>query len=258
MSSRSGVPDGILRGLPAIILAAGKGTRMKTGEPKAAVHVNGRPMALRVVDAMRSAGAERIIVVVGHRADDVRSAVGDDVEYVIQEEQTGTGDAVKCAGAVLTDYRGPVLVAHADIPLLRDADVARLLQHHLSADSAATMLTAEFQDPKSLGRVMRGPDRQVLGIVEARDATEEQLRIKEVNVAVYCFEADSLFAALRKVTNENAQGQYYLTDVIGILVSQGGRVEAVTMEDSHGGMGVDTVEDLARARSISATHEHFG
>ncbi len=105
---------------------------------------------------------------------------------------------------------------------------------------------------------MRGPDGQVLGIVEAKDATEEQLRIKEVNVAVYCFDAGPLFAALRKVTNHNAQGQYYLTDVIGILVGQGERVEAVTMEDSHGGMGVDTVEDLARARSISATHEHFG
>lgn len=258
MSSKSGVPDGTPRGLPAIILAAGKGTRMKTGEPKAAVHVNGRPMALRVVDAMRAAGAERVVVVVGHRADDVRSAVGGGVEYVIQEQQAGTGDAVKCAGPALAGYQGPVLVAHADIPLLREADIARLLQHHLSAGSAATLLTAEFDDPKSLGRILRGAGGEVLGIKEARDATEEQLRIKEVNVAVYCFEAQALFSALAQVTNDNKQNQYYLTDVIEILVREGKRVEAVTMEDAHGGMGVDTVEDLARARSLSAAHERFG
>src|SRR5574340_404143 len=206
MGSKSGAPDGTPRGLPAIILAAGKGTRMKTGEPKAAVHVNGRPMARRVVDAMRAAGAERVIVVVGHRAEDVRSAIGDCVEYVVQEEQAGTGHAVKCAGPALADYEGPVLVAHADIPLLHESDIERLLRHHLSAGSVATLLTAEFDDPKTLGRILRGPDGRVLGIKEARDATEEQLKIKEVNVAVYCFEAKALFSALAQVTNHNAQG----------------------------------------------------
>jgi bifunctional UDP-N-acetylglucosamine pyrophosphorylase/glucosamine-1-phosphate N-acetyltransferase len=255
--SRPGAPVEIPGELPAIILAAGKGSRMKTGEAKAAVPVNGRPMATRVIDAMGRAGASRIIVVVGHRADDVRAAIGDSVEYAVQEEQLGTGDAVKCAAAALTGHQGPVLIAHADIPLLRDTDVRHLLQRHLSSGAAATMLTAEFQDPGSLGRVMRGADGSVVGIVEARDATPEQLKIKEINVAVYCFQAPLLFEALAQVTSNNAQGQYYLTDVIGILVGRGKRVEAVKMEHSHGGIGVDTAEDLAKARSISATHEYF-
>jgi len=255
--SSPGAPVEIRGELPAIILAAGRGTRMKTGEAKAAVSVNGRPMAARVIDAMRRAGASRVIVVVGHRADDVRAAIGADVEYVVQEEQLGTGDAVKCAGPALSTHQGPVLIAHADIPLLRETDVRHLLQRHLSSGAAATMLTAEFQEPGSLGRVMRGDDGRVVGIVEARDATPEQLKIKEINVAVYCFQGPLLFNALTQVDNDNAQGQYYLTDVIGILVSRGERVEAVTMEHSHGGLGVDTAEDLARARSISASHEYF-
>ena len=257
MGSRPGAPSGIPCDLPAVILAAGKGTRMKTGQPKAAVPVNGRPMAVRVIDAMRKAGASRVIAVVGHRAEDVRDAIGDDVEYVVQEQQAGTGDAVKSAAPALAGYRGPVLIVHADIPLLRDADIARLLQHHLRSGAAATMLTAEFDDPGSLGRILRGSDGRVLGIVEARDATPEQLKVKEINVAVYCFEAPLLFEALAEVTNDNAQGQYYLTDVIGILVERSERVEAVTMEYAHAGIGVDTVEDLARARSISAAHERF-
>jgi len=251
--SRSGAPVD----LPAIILAAGKGTRMKTGEAKAAVPVNGRPMAVRVIDAMRKAGATRMVVVVGHRADDVCAAIGDDVEYVVQEQQIGTGDAVRCAAPSFAGHQGPVLVAHADIPLLREADVRRLVQRHLATGAAATMLTAEFQEPGSLGRVMRGADGRVVGIVEARDATPEQLAIKEINVAVYCFQAPHLFDALAQVNNDNAQGQYYLTDVIGILVGRGQQVEAVTMEYPHGGLGVDTVEDLARAQSISAGHEHL-
>jgi bifunctional UDP-N-acetylglucosamine pyrophosphorylase/glucosamine-1-phosphate N-acetyltransferase len=255
--SSPGAPVGVSGDLPAVILAAGKGTRMRTGEAKAAVSVNGRPMATRVIDAMRRAGASRIVVVVGHRADDVRGAIGSDVEYVVQEEQLGTGHAVGCAKPLLAAHPGPVLIAHADIPLLREADVRHLLERHLSTGAAATMLTAEFQAPGSLGRVMRGEDGRVVGIVEARDATPEQLEIREVNVAVYCFQGPLLFDALVEVNNSNAQGQYYLTDVIGILVSRGERVEAVTMEHSHGGLGVDTVEDLARARSISATHEHF-
>jgi len=243
--------------LPAVILAAGKGTRMKTGEPKAVVSVNGRPMVVRVIDAVRQAGATRIIVVVGHRAEDVRTVIGSEVEYVVQDQQIGTGDAVKCSAPALIGYSGPVLVAHADVPLLRQADITRLLERHLASGASATLLTAEFEEPGTLGRIMRGLDGRVLGIVEARDATEEQLKIREINVAVYCFNAPLLFAVLREVNDNNAQQQYYLTDVIGLLVNRGERVDAVKMEYSPAGLGVDTVEDLARARRISMTQEYF-
>lgn len=238
--------------IPAVILAAGKGTRMCAEEPKAAVRVGGRPMAARVADAMRGAGITRIIAVVGHRAEDVRAAIGGGIEYVVQDQQLGTGHAAKCAQIALADYRGPMLLAYADIPLLTENDILRLVDHHLLAGADATMLTAEPAKPGTLGRIIRGNDGSVLGIVEARDASEEQLAIREINVGVYCFETPLLFELLLALGNENAQAQYYLTDVIGLLVDRGCRVDAIPLEVAHNGMGVDTVEDLARARQLSA------
>ena len=264
MSTRQGSaksPDGHTssalppKSFPAVILAAGKGTRMKTAEPKAAIHVNGRPMAARVIEAVRRAGACRVIAVVGHRADDVQIAIGDGVEYVTQERQLGTGHAVGCATAALNGFVGPVVVAYADIPLLRQCDVTRLIARHLETGAAATLLTAHFDQPGTLGRIIRGPHGGVEGIVEARDATKEQLQIREINVGVYCFAAPLFFDVLAQVDNKNAQQQYYLTDVIAILVGRGERVEAVAMEFSHAGLGVDTIEDLARAETISTVHD---
>ena len=241
--------------IPAVILAAGKGTRMKAPEPKAAVQVGGRPMVARVVSAMRDGGATRVLVVVGHRAADVQAALGPHVEYVVQEEQLGTGHAVRCTEPYLAGHVGPVLVAYSDIPLLRKRDIAGLIRHHLRTGAAATLLTAVFDEPGMLGRIVRAPDGSVARIVEARDATPEELAIREINVGVYGFQAPLLFEALAQVTNDNAQGQYYLTDTIRILVSRGHRVEAVAMEVSHTGMGVDTVEDLARAQRLWAVDE---
>lgn len=241
--------------IPAVILAAGKGTRMRAAEPKAAVRVGGRPMGARVADAMRGAGVSRIIAVVGHRATDVQAAIGPGIECVVQNQQLGTGDAAKCARIALADYEGPVIVAYADIPLLTEEDISHLVERHLLSDADATMLTAVLAQPGNLGRIMRGADGGVQGIVEARDATEKQLRIREINVGVYCFEAPLLFELLGELRNDNAQSQYYLTDVIGLLVGRGGRVEAISLESAHNGMGVDTMEDLARAQEISASGE---
>jgi bifunctional UDP-N-acetylglucosamine pyrophosphorylase/glucosamine-1-phosphate N-acetyltransferase len=223
---------------------------MEAREPKAAVRVGGRPMAARVVDALRGAGASRIIAVVGHRGDDVRTAIGDGVEYAIQGEQRGTGHATRCAEAALGGYKGPVVVAYADIPLLGIQDVANLVECHVRTSAAATVLTAVFEDPGTLGRIVRRQDGRVTGIVEARDATEEQLRIKEINVGVYCFRAPLIFEVLRELRSDNAQHQYYLTDAIGILVGRGERVEGVALRSSQNGMGVDTPEDLARAQRM--------
>jgi bifunctional UDP-N-acetylglucosamine pyrophosphorylase/glucosamine-1-phosphate N-acetyltransferase len=225
---------------------------MQAAEPKAAVRVGGKPMAARVVEAMRGAGLARIVVVLGHRADDVRAAIGDGVEFVVQEEQLGTGHAARCSQQVLGDHRGPLVITYADIPLLTKADVCHLLARHLETSAAATMLTAVVAAPGTLGRIMRGPKGDVRGIVEARDATEEQLRINEINVGVYCFEAPGIFEILGRLGNDNAQGQYYLTDAIGVLVGNGQRVEAVPLEEAHNGLGVDTLEDLQRAQKLSS------
>jgi bifunctional UDP-N-acetylglucosamine pyrophosphorylase/glucosamine-1-phosphate N-acetyltransferase len=228
---------------------------MQAQSPKAAVELGGRPMASRVIDAMRAAGADRIVVVVGHRAGDVKTAIGNHVEYVVQEEQLGTGHATLVAESVLRDYEGPAVVTYADVPLLRPKDVSDLVERHLARRAAATLLTAVFDDPGRLGRIIRNPDGTVSRIVEARDASPGELAIKEINAGVYCFQLPLLFDVLRLVTNDNAQQQYYLTDAIGILVRQEQRVEAVAMESAHAGMGVDTLEDLARAQRIIATSE---
>lgn len=216
--------------VPAVILAAGEGRRVRAQEPREAFRVGARPIVARVADAMRGAGITRILAVVGHRASDLRAAIGTGVEYVVQDQQLGTGHATHCAQAALAGYRGPVIVAYGDIPLLTADDVARLVSHHLRSQSDATMLTAVLPNPATLGRITRGPDGSVYGIVEARDASEEQLAIEEINVGVYCFEAPLLFELLPELKNDNAQAQYYLTDVIGLLASRGHRVAATPLE----------------------------
>jgi bifunctional UDP-N-acetylglucosamine pyrophosphorylase/glucosamine-1-phosphate N-acetyltransferase len=209
-------------------------------------------MAARVVDAMRGAGVSRIVAVVGHRADDVRAALGDGIQYTVQDEQLGTAHAVRCAQPMLADRVGPVVIAYADIPLLSRRDVRRLVERHVSAGAAGTLLTAAFDEPGTLGRVIREQDGSIAAIVEARDATAEQLAINEINVGVYCFRAPLLFEVLAEIRDDNAQNQYYLTDAIGILVGRGERVEGVTVATPTDGMGVDTAEDLERARQAWA------
>jgi bifunctional UDP-N-acetylglucosamine pyrophosphorylase/glucosamine-1-phosphate N-acetyltransferase len=182
----------------------------------------------------------------------VRAAIADGVVFVTQEEARGTGHATRQAEAVLKGYQGPLVVAYSDLPLLRTGDIRALVRRHLESKAACTLLTAVFERPGTLGRIVRGGDGGVVGIVEARDATEEQLHIKEINVGVYCFQV------LRQVRDNNAQRQYYLTDAIGILVERGERVEAVTMERAAAGIGVDTQEDLARAQALSGSDEEPG
>lgn len=157
------------------------------------------------------------------------------------------------AQIALADYEGPVIVAYADIPLLTKDDISRLIEHHLLSRSAVTMLTAVLSKPGTLGRIIRVADGTVQGIVEARDADEEQLNIGEINVGVYCFQAPLIFEVLSELKRENAQAQYYLTDAIGILAERERRVDAVALQSPHNGMGVDTVEDLQRAQQLSTS-----
>jgi bifunctional UDP-N-acetylglucosamine pyrophosphorylase/glucosamine-1-phosphate N-acetyltransferase len=236
----------------ALILAAGKGTRMKSRLPKAAHRLLGKPLAGYVVDLARRSGAARVAAVVGHGAAAVREALGPDVEYVEQREQRGTGDAVLAARELLTAAQGPVLVLQADNVLLTDDCLQELLARHGEKGAAATLLSAIVpRDAGAYGRVLRSDwDGSVKGIVEARSATPEQLIIPEINVGAYVFEARALLDALDGVKPNAVSGELYLTDVIGLLGDSGARVEAVRAEDWRAALSVNDRVELAEAGTI--------
>lgn len=233
-----------------IILAAGKGTRMKSSVPKCAHRICGKPLARYAVDLCREVGCERVVAVYGHGADAVINAMGEDVEYVIQEPQLGTGHAVQHAAPLLAEYPGTVLIVNGDVPLITSETLSVLLDHHRRTGAAATLLTATPEDPASYGRIVRGPDGAVQRIVEWKDADPETREVREVNAGVYCFEAPLLLPALARLDSNNEQGEYYLTDVIGGLASAGHRVEACVTDDPHVMQGVNDRAELAQAEAI--------
>lgn len=232
----------------ALILAAGEGTRMKSDLPKVAHPVLGVPMISLVLDTARAAGADPIIVVTGFGAEEVEEIIGPQVS-VRQDRQLGTGHAVACARDALTGFTGSLLVLSGDTPLLRPETVRALVSAREESGAAAAVLTARIADP-ALGRVVRAADGSVEAIVEMRDATPEQAAIEEVNTGTYCFDAEALLAHLDRIGSENAQGEYYLTDMIAILRSEGLGVVALTADDADEGMGVNTREQLADATRI--------
>lgn len=233
-----------------IVLAAGKGTRMNSRLPKAAHRLCGRPLARFAVELCREAGCARVIAVVGHGADAVINAVGEDVEYVTQEPQLGTGHAVQQAAPLLERFAGVVLVINGDVPLITPETLAALLARHRETGAAATLLTAVLEDPASYGRIVRGSDGGVARIVEKKDAPPEIAAVREVNAGVYCFAAPLLLRSIFELDRNNEQGEYYLTDVIGRFVAEGRRVEACVTDDPHVMQGVNDRVELARAAAV--------
>lgn len=228
----------------AVVLAAGQGTRMRSSLPKVIHPLAGRPMIGWVLDALAGAGAERTVVVIGHGADDVRAELPGAVDVAVQERQRGTGDATAVGLAALAPECDRVIVACGDTPLLRAELVGRLVEEHSAASGrAATMLTAVVPDAGSYGRVVRHLDGSVARIVEARDASAEELAIREFNAGLYVFDRAALAGALEGLGTANAQGELYLTDAIELL--GGGTVEAVTVEDPEPAAGVNDRIDLA-------------
>ncbi|NLF29491.1 MAG: NTP transferase domain-containing protein, partial [Planctomycetes bacterium] len=195
----------------AIILAAGRGTRMKSAMPKVLHNVCGRPMLAHVMDACRQAGCDRLIVVVGFGAEQVRKAFAGaaDVVWVEQTEQLGTGHAVMVCGEHLDGLDGPVLIVAGDGPLVRGETLAELLEAHARAGAACTLATCILDDPKAYGRILRDGAGELIGIVEYLDADEAQRAVGEVNVSLYCYDARRLREALGRLTNDNAKGEYY-------------------------------------------------
>lgn len=243
----------------AIVLAAGQGKRMKSKLYKVLHPVCGKPMVGHVVDMLERVQADRIIVVVGHGAEAVQSYLGNRVEYALQEQQLGTGHAVLQAEPLLADEDGTTIVICGDTPLVRQETIAEMLRVHREKGAAATLLTAELDHPQGYGRVIRDEAGQVVRIVEQKDCTPEEERVREINAGTYCFDNRKLFAALKQVTNDNAQREYYFTDVIGILKSQQESVIAYLTQDASEWIGVNDRVALAEAekhmrRRISERH----
>ncbi|MDD6133353.1 MAG: bifunctional UDP-N-acetylglucosamine diphosphorylase/glucosamine-1-phosphate N-acetyltransferase GlmU [Selenomonadaceae bacterium] len=236
--------------LVTVILAAGKGTRMKSKLPKVLHKAAGKSMVQHVIDAAKAAGAKRNIVVTGFGGDMVREAIGDQAEFAQQKEQLGTGHAVMQTADLLKDETGTVMVLCGDTPLLTGDLLKKLFDSHVEAKAKATVLTAIMPDATGYGRIIRTADGSVQKIVEHKDATEEERQVKEVNSGIYCFEAKALFESLKKVTNDNAQGEYYLPDVLEILQKQGEKIWAVAADDYESTLGINSRQQLAGAEKI--------
>ncbi|HET9234119.1 MAG TPA: NTP transferase domain-containing protein [Candidatus Eisenbacteria bacterium] len=231
----------------AVILAAGKGTRMKTDRAKVLAPLAGRPLLFYVLDAVEAVPFDRLIAVVGHQADRVREAVaGRNVECVLQEPQLGTGHAVLCAAPLLAGVEGSIAVLAGDAPLIRAETLRALLEHHERARAAVTLLSAVLEDPSGYGRVVR-KDGRVVAIVEHKDASREERRIQEINSSIYAFDASFLLRGLPALRNENRQGEYYLTDLVQMAFAEGRGVEGLPVADPLEVAGVNTVEQLEEA-----------
>jgi len=236
----------------AIILAAGEGTRMKSSVPKVLHGVCGRPMLAYVMDACREAGCDRLIVVVGHGAERIRSAFAadEDVTWVTQATQQGTGHAVMVCRDHLAGLTGPVLVVAGDGPLVRAETLGELLTVHRDRDAACTLASCILDDPMAYGRVLRDADGEVTGIIEQLDATEAQRRVTEVNVSLYCFDAERLVEALGRLSNDNAKGEYYLTDVPKLLRAAGHRLAAVPAVPPRDVLSINDRVQLAQVNAL--------
>ncbi|WP_428910331.1 bifunctional UDP-N-acetylglucosamine diphosphorylase/glucosamine-1-phosphate N-acetyltransferase GlmU [Niallia sp. Krafla_26] len=234
----------------AIILAAGKGTRMKSKLYKVLHPVCGKPMVQHVVDQISQLKIEKIVTVIGHGAEKVKEKIGEQTEYVLQAEQLGTGHAVMQAKDILSKASGTTLVVCGDTPLIKAETMEALFNHHEEKGASVTVLTAEADNPTGYGRIVRNDAGLVEKIVEHKDSTDEEKLISEINTGTYCFDNQALFQALNHVTNENAQGEYYLPDVIEILKNEGKVVTAFKTADFSETLGVNDRVALAEAEQI--------
>ena len=240
--------------LNILIMAAGLGTRMKSKRAKVLHELGGSPLIAHVVRAAKALDPRSIIVIVGHQAEEVEQAVlaevGELASFVIQAKQRGTGDAVESARSNLENSDSLVLVLSGDVPMIKVETLQNLIDHHKNAGAACTILSVRLENPTHYGRIIRDKNDSFRKIVEERDANEEQRQVKEINSGIYCFDAKELFQALRKVEPANDQGEYYLTDVPGIILSSRSRVSVYLHNDAREVYGVNTRAELAEFENL--------
>lgn len=257
------------RSVSAVILAAGKGTRMKSDLPKVAHPCAGRAIVEWVVDACAQAGCRRVIVVVGYQQEVVRRILGrahagwPEIEYAVQEEQHGTGHAVMCAEPLLlreaSDPAHSSFVLAGDGPLIRAETLRTLLRRHEETGASATLATSVIDDPSGYGRIVRDASGRFTGIVEQKNATPEQLAVREVNPSYYCFKTGDMLGALRRVERNQVSGEYYITDVPSLLMSEGKRVEVIDAVPPEDVLSINTPDQLAEVeRVLEARLERTG
>jgi len=247
-------PD--LKRVACIILAAGKGERMKSDLPKILHHLSGKPLLEYVLDTVQSLNLNRVAVVVGYQGKKVKDLLKDkNVEIVWQKEQLGTGHAVIQAEPFFKDFSGDILVLCGDVPLLRTQTIVNLLKTHQEKQAKATVLTAVLENPAKYGRIIRRKDGSVERIVEYKDATPEEKKIREINTGEICFFGPSLFSALKKVRSDNLQKEYYLTDVLGILREEGEKIKALEVQNIWETKGINSIQELMKMEKYLANRK---
>lgn len=235
----------------AVILAAGKGKRMKSDLPKALHMLDGKYIVDHVIESARKAGIDRQILVIGHQADKIREALADrGVEFAEQIEQLGTGHAVMIAEPMLERFDGDLVVLLGDMPLVKAETIEGLIRDRRELNASGMVLTAVLDDPGSYGRIVRDGEGFIEAIVEYRDADDKIREIKEVNTGVFCFDWKKLRPILRRLTDNNDQKEYYLTDTVAIMAGDGNRVGARIVSDPSEGFGVNSIDQLAEVEKI--------
>lgn len=230
-----------------IILAAGKGTRMKSEKPKVSFMLAGKPLINRVYESVKNLELKRIVVVVGFKKEQVINLLPADrrILFAEQKEQLGTGHAVMSADIHLKEQQGNTLILCGDVPLLKTETIEKILLEHISTDADCTILTAELEDPGSYGRMVRDQKNCVKKIVEFKDATVEQKKITEINTGIYCFKNKPLFEELSNISDNNAQREYYLTDLVDLFYQRRLKISSVHLNDLKEITGVNSLEELS-------------
>ena len=243
-----------------IIMAAGKGTRMNSKKSKLVHKIYGKELVKRVVELAEKIGSEEIVTIVGHLREQVQDVLGDSVKYAYQDELLGTGHAVMQAKKYLEGKKGKVVILYGDVPIIRPDTLRNLINKSIKNKEYATLLTAKYENPTGYGRIIRDEGGNIKAIIEEKDADPLQKEIKEINSGIYCFDIEELLNALTKVTNDNSQGEYYLTDVIKIMNEEGLKTGAVIVEDNTEILGVNDrsqLELLTRVLRMRINAEHM-